>query len=309
MNNLYKKKFTIGLSLDITLNEYEELFKEFGDYICSVYFSPPLGEQFHSRKIIAEQFRHKRKIDLFYDILNLIKNNGIPLDAVLNTYSITSNDIEKFIEFVNHYEIDEVTTLEEYGERLHKKLGINLTYSFNNGNKTAKDLADIPEYFDTVVLGTSYFHSPEIVNKIANDYKVKILPNNGCSVNCATCRNGSVRCRQVVESNLSRCSIDELFAIQSYFPWELKRLLEFVENTDNIIVKISNRSSDYKYLRNCLSSYIDNTDVEQMINNNKRNYYLWCRLGAMIPYYDDANITNIQHIKMNIWNKYEKVRI
>ena len=114
-----------------------------------------------------------------------------------------------------------------------------MVYSFNNFYNKEK----IPEYFSTVVLGKQYLRNFKEINHLIKDgRKIKLLLNNGCSFNCGTCRNGTEQCFETVKNNLVNNSLDDLFAIQTIFPWELYEITKRVEDYSKLFFKISNRT-------------------------------------------------------------------
>ena len=97
-----------------------------------------------------------------------------------------------------------------------------LKYSFNN-----TDYQDIPKCFDTVVVGKRYLRSKEMRHQLLESgYNLVLLLNNGCSFTCpGPCRNGT-ECRKIVAQQLLTSTPSELYALESFFPEELTRLLE-----------------------------------------------------------------------------------
>lgn len=81
-------KFSFGISLNIKLDEYEELLKEYHKYIKSVYFSLPYGDEFHTRYSVMEEYNQINSSDKLYAILNLFKKWNINLELLLNQYNI-----------------------------------------------------------------------------------------------------------------------------------------------------------------------------------------------------------------------------
>lgn len=78
--SFFEKKFSIGLALDSEPEEYENLFLQYGNYIDNLYFSPPLGDRFHGRTKVAEQFHDKTMTERFWKILKVAQDYNIYLD-------------------------------------------------------------------------------------------------------------------------------------------------------------------------------------------------------------------------------------
>ena len=62
MQELLKKKFSIGISLAMEYEDYKKIIDDYEYYIYSVYFSPPLGHKFHSRSIIGKQLEDIKNV-------------------------------------------------------------------------------------------------------------------------------------------------------------------------------------------------------------------------------------------------------
>ena len=117
------------------------------------------------------------------------------------------------------------------------------------------------------------------------------------------CRSGRKNCIKTFENNKKRFSTEELYAIQSFFPWELDRLMDILGDK-NIIdeIKISSRPSTYEYINDCLESYIYNKDARDYIERDVYKYHLFGRQANLIPYFKEFNYDNIEKIKEELWN-------
>lgn len=300
MNKIYKNRFSIGLSLAISVDEYKQIIEKFGDYIYGIYFSPPLGKQFHSRHVIAEQLEMKENVDRLFQVLELFEHCGFVVDADINMSPLTNEDIESFIEFIKQNKIvTEITAIEPYGKVIHQFLpNMKMLYSFNNFYSGEK----VPDYYETIVLGKKYLKDYQSINSlIASGKKVKLLINNGCSYNCGTCRNGTKQCFKTVSDNLKMESVNELYAKQTLFPWELYELVRRIDNNNNLIFKISNRTSGFSYLYKCLKAYTEFQYIHPYIDEGIHNYALFSRIGPMEAHFDELNYEMIEHIKYDYW--------
>lgn len=299
-NNILKNKLSIGLALNISLDEYKELFSKYGEYIHDIYFSLPLGDSFHSRKQIADDFKDVKNIDKFYKILDLCIKNNIKLDCVLNRPSLTIEDIHKGISAIQQIKVDYITCLEDHVNVLKESFSnIPLIYSYNNAFNLKK-LNSISKDFSTIVVGQGYIRNISSLKKIIDSgYKLKILLNNGCSYNCGGCKLGTKQCYEVFHNNLNVHNINYLYALQSFFPYEFYELLNMF-NFPIETIKISNRTDGYKYLDDCLQSYIYNENPRDYIIRNSLNYRLWCRLAHFNPYLNELNYEEIVNIKRKL---------
>ena len=98
------------------------------------------------------------------------------------------------------------------------------------------------------------------------------------------------------KNNLKEHSADYLYALQSFYPEELQKLLE----TDSLFVesiKISNRTDGYEYLDKCLDSYINLVSPDKYIAEDVKNYRLWSRLASFNPYFSQLDLEEIAKIK------------
>ncbi len=300
-------KFSFGISLNIKLDEYEELLKEYHKYIKSVYFSLPYGDEFHTRYSVIEEYNQINSSDKLYAILNLFKKWNINLELLLNQYNIPEVKCRDGIKRVKDIiEIDSICTLDEYIPIIDEVYPeIYLICSYNNNIKNIMDIKNINNRYNEIVLGSTFFRRPDLLDMVKEfRYDTKLLLNNGCSVNCYSCRYGAKKCREVFLNNLKTKNIEQLYALQSFFPMELEKLVKLTKH--NITeLKISNRPCTYKYLRNCLESYIKNVDEKKYIKENINNYHLWCRLNHFCDYYDEFNLERIIDIKNTFWKSKE----
>lgn len=295
MHSKLYKKISFGISLQITIDEYKKIIDKYGDFVNSVYFSLPLGEAFHTRIKVVEEYEGKDAKKKLFDILELFKKNGIKLEIVINHYGITKTQLIEAINFINdNIKFDSICTLDEYLPIIYENYpDAYLVSSFNNLKLNAEDIKRTSHKYKQIVVGKNFMRDIELFKTInLEGFDSKLLLNNGCSFNCISCRGGAKQCKHIFEENVKKFGIQKLYAIQSFFPSELHRLLNKVKVDE---VKISNRPCDFEYLNNCLDSYINNN--EDYIKYNINNYHLWGRLGHFAPFYKDFNFNEIKKIK------------
>jgi len=294
---LLKKKISIGLSLEMSLDEYIFVFEKYKDYIKSIYFSPPLGEMYHSRKLIATQFEDPIIVEKFYEILKLARKYNIKLDCVLNKPRLEEKYVINSLDAIDKLDVDQITCLERHADILSKHFPEKkLIYSYNNDFKIKK-LESIPKEFSTIVVGKYYLRNTELLNKIKSQgFDVKLLVNNGCSYNCEGCAKGTRKCINTFKSNLETKTPEELYALQSFYPNELNNLLNQMQFEPESI-KISNRTDGYQYLDMCLDSYINEISPKEFISKNNKNYRLYCRLAPFNDYHKSMDETKILQYK------------
>lgn len=302
-----KNKFSIGLSLDITLDEYKALLDKYGEYIDSIYFSLPLGKEFQSRDLIQEEFQDLEKLKRFYKVLEFFAINKINLDCVFNKTSLTEDKILLGLNFLkNNMPVNQITCFNEHVDIVDDFFpDIEKIYSFNN-NLMPEKINSISKKFDTVVVGKSFLRDYDSIEEVySNGFDVKVLINNGCSFNCAGCKGGSVLCEETFKRNLAKTDATSLYALQSFYPFELKELLEQV-NCPIKYIKISNRTSGYKYLDMCLESYIHQIDPSYYLDKGCVNYRLWSRLAHFNKLLKELNEEEIISQKKKLLEKSRK---
>lgn len=299
-NKYLKDKISIGLSLEITPEQYQELFKKYQDYLHSLYFSPPLNGKYHSRTKISEQFSNPENIKRFYEILELAKQNGILLDCVLNRPTIRDQDVEQALPFIEQIGADQITCLQKHIDIVASTFPTKeKIYSYNN-DLTPRDIPNISPKFSTIVVAKSFLRDKTLLKQLAErGFKLKPLVNNGCSYNCGGCQSGNRQCQSTFDRNYQKSGANYLYALQSFYPDELEILLNMMEEEQIPLesVKISNRTDDYEYLDKCLTSYIEQRDPSTYTDEDVFNYRLWSRLGAFNSHLNELDQEQIKAYK------------
>ena len=260
-------KISIGASPLISLGEYKIILKKYKKYIQSLYFSPPYDEKFQSRLELVEAFKNPKNISKILDVLELFKNEGIEIDCVLNRPSLNSDMIMTYVNDIKQLNPDQITCLENHIDIVKREFpDAQKIYSFNNDFRIS-NLKHVSHDFDTIVVGKYFLRNTDYLKEIyASGFGLKLLVNNGCAFNCLGCKTGSKQCVDTFEKNLKKHSPEYLYAMQSFYPYELHSLIDKLDIPIESI-KISNRTSDYNYLDRCLHSYIydgnDNFDIIQ----------------------------------------------
>ena len=302
---IYKHKFSFGISLGINIEDYKKIINDYKYYISSIYFSLPLGTEFHTRDSVVVEYSKKNSEETLINILKLFKNNDIKLEAVVNQYNISEDKILEAIEYLkNNVDVDSICTLDEYAKMIRRCFPKQyLVRSFNNYNITYEQLQS-DNIYNEIVIGRRFLRDIKYINQVRNlGIDIKLLLNNGCSFNCATCRAGKEKCKEVFNKNIQKYSAEELYALQSFWPYELQ-ILEQKIDLDNIKeFKISSRPCTYEYLDNCLNSYIyhNQKKEEKFLMEDLNNYRLWGRLTHFTKYFNDMSINEIKKIKKEIW--------
>jgi hypothetical protein len=308
MENKLNKKLSVGLTYGMGKDEFIKIIDEFNIYIHDIYFSPPYGDFFYTR---IKEAKYASKIPniekyLFYILEYALKKN-IKLNLLINKI-IPIEDITKSLEKIKKLiDINTITTLSKYVNII--KLiypQIPLISSLNEGIKTKEKIDSLSKskFFSTIVLGNSTLRDYDIYSDaIQKGFKIKIALNSGCSFRCNYFCNPSCYCNSMFDQNLNDGrSINELYAEQSVMPFELHE--HFLSNNFFSIFKIANRPSNYRWLRNCLMSYINN-DSESYLKKTVKYYHLWARLSVFKKYYNLLNYKEIISIKEKLWNNYQ----
>lgn len=301
VKKIYINKFSFGISLGISIDDYNKIIDKYKEYISSVYFSLPLGTEFHTRNSVVEEYSMTNAQERLFDILDLFKKNGIKLEVVINQYNIPKEKILSAIKYLKQeLVVDSICTLDEYVETIRDNFPNQyLVSSFNNDSKIIKK-----DLYNEIVIGRKFLRDINYMRYINNlGLDVKLLLNNGCSFNCGTCRAGGKNCEKVFKQNLSKFNIEEIYALQSFWPYELERLKHKIDFKYIKEFKISNRPCTYKYLDDCLSSYIYNDEKKEEIflKEDINNYRLWGRLSHFNKYLDKLRIDEIKKIKDELW--------
>lgn len=299
----FNKKFSFGISLEIDLEEYKKIINKYGNYINSIYFSLPLGKEFHTRSKVVEEYKEKNATKKLFEILKLFRDNNIKLEVVINQYGVKNEQLMEAIMFINQYiDFDSICTLDEYISVLYSNYPeAYFISSFNNLKISLNDIKNTSHKYKQIVVGKNFMRDIRLLKQIKlENFDSKLLLNNGCSFNCASCRAGTKQCTDIFNKNVKENGIQKLYAIQSFFPSELHRLLNKIEIDE---LKISNRPCNYEYLNNCLDSYINNN--ESYIKDNIKNYHLWGRLGKFTAFYKYFDFDEIKRLKEELWKNVE----
>ena len=298
----FTKKFNVGLTLGTTEREFDAFLSEYAPLINQIYFSPPLGDKFHSRAKVYEQFSRAARERLFWKLLKVAQKHKVNLEVVLNTYMLDEDSVKKTAELLQEHgvELNSVCCIDKYYPFATKYFpGKEYVYSYNNGVLTEKKLDFIKGKYDYIVVGSANIRNNDLFAKIKETgAKVILLLNNGCSFNCPSCA-ASANCKNLFETNLKTHSLDYLYAQQSLMPFEL---YDGTVNTACVdLYKTSNRSSDLKYLKRVIDSYVNN-EYEGYLKKSTSDFALWAKLSHFYPF-TRLDIDKILEYKKQITGK------
>lgn len=294
------KKYSIGLSSDITIKEYEKLLADYHKYIDYVYFSVPISKIFQSREKLYINYSVDEATDFLRNVIDVFKCYHIKIELALNTYKITDNDIRLAYDYLKNTlqrMPDAIVSNYNYMKQIEELFpDIYNIVSFNSFIRNKADLQCIPKNYKEIVLGSSAIRNIQFWKEVKDKgFRCRLLLNNGCSFNCGSCANGN-RCLEVFERNLQKNQINYLYALQSLYPSEVK---QYISHNPYIYgYKISNRNCSYDYLRECLDGYIKGIDkTEEGVNC----FYYWARLGHFSKYKLNLDEEIIRRYKKQIW--------
>lgn len=302
----FKKKFNIGLTLETNLSEFRAFIEEYGEYIHSFYFSPPLGSLYHTRSKVALEFLIPGKKKLFWQMLEIISSAGIELELLFNTLRLNEELIHNAKKCLDErgIEVNSVCFLRDYYEGVREYFpDKKYIWSFNNGFRSQREIDEVIGGFkaDAFVLGSLFIRNNKFFEHLASrSCEPYLLLNNACSFNCDTCNNTQSICERAFIKNLEGHSVEYLYALQSIFPEELS--LGIIDTTNIGCFKISNRSSNLKFIRGAMDSYITGR-VREYVLRDKRNYAYWGRAGYFWKYFSKMDIDKIYEYKSEIFHK------
>lgn len=295
------KKFEIGLSPYISKDEYDIIFQQYAPYIDYVYYSVPLGSKFQTRKKLYANMSFEEASCYSIGVFSVIEKHNIHTELCFNSQRLEREDIQNTLIYVRDilgHMPEAVVSLREYAKFVTEYFPkTHLMYSFNNGIRNKADISLIPSIYKEIIIIPQMLQDKEMWNELQlTDFDIRVLLNNGCSPNCMTCRKPEF-CEDIFNANITKYGVEYMYAHQSLFPSEFK---QFIENEPCISAfKISNRTSDFRYLYNCLNGYVNGVDFE----NKTVSLYNWCRLGYFGQYYKNhqIDIDTVYELKKKRW--------
>ena len=201
-NQLYKK-FSVGIAMNTTLEDFADLLKKYGPYIDNFYGSLPLGDKYHGRTFIAQQFHDREMQEKFWKIAKMINESGINLEIVFNTDGLTEEDFKecKYQLEKKGIVVNKIAVLDWYFDAVKELFpSVGIINSVNNMKNTPEGFRKIRHGYDEIVIGRHFIRDGEIPRIIQDELHAKtvLLLNNGCSHVCGGCRTQEY-CRQSYE--------------------------------------------------------------------------------------------------------------
>ena len=244
------------------------------------------------------------KKKLFWQMLEYAKAKGIELELLFNTLRLDRELIGRAKKLFDErgIEVDSVCFLGPYYEAVCEYFpNQKYIWSFNNGFVGGGEIDRVIDSHraDALVLGSRFIRNNKFFEHLAGrGCSPYLLLNNACSFNCDTCNNTQSVCERAFIKNLDGHSVEYLYALQSIFPEELTSGV--IDTTHIKCFKISNRSSNLRFIRGALESYIGG-GVREYVRANKNNYAYWGRAGYFWKYFDKMDIDKIYEYKRELF--------
>lgn len=330
-----KKKFCIGFSLNLDSYEWYELFREYGDYIYEIYFTPPIDDKrLHIHPDVQKQLKDTKYANFkTTQMIKIAKEHGIRVNMVLNTKK--SSDVEvvwlaKDWCVKNNIKPDTLTVMDHlYMDALLAfDVDTEFTYSYNNNIKDSKFLERCDGNYEYVEIGNRSLRNIEIFNAINDDGgEIEVILNNGCSHNCSWCSSKKNNCKDVIDRNIEKYGLLHLMALQSVYPFEMRDYYDNItiktrQSTTyedkkghtvwrNEVVELHMSASLYKLNTIRYSNYWDFKKTLNLYINNInptsiQEFYHTCVLDELLEYVDKYEFSKkdwneIMKIKKSLW--------
>ena len=303
--SFWKKRFSVGMPLMITTNEFRACLEKYQDNIDTVYFSPPMGERFHARERVVEQLKSREKVELLWELAAIVKEYNINLEVVFNTFKLIPGDIEDCRKLFDkhHIQVDKVAVLDSidwyYNSVKEFFPEAAVVQSVNDMKNTPEGLRTYKHKYEEIIVGRHLIRNVEAARTVKElGSKCVLLLNNGCSFICGGCREKAY-CKRMYDKARESHSAEYLYALQSIMPFELHDEYFPLEYYDYF--KLATRNGDGDYINQTLDSYINNK-TEEYIAQGSKYYHLWGKLTWHIPYYNVFDLNRIKEIKKQICN-------
>ena len=307
----FSKKFNIGLTLDTSLSDFKTFIGEYHPYIHSIYFSPPVSRYFHTRSVISNEFLIPGKQRQFWKMLEIARENDIELELLFNTLCLDRPLIERCTSTLEKHKIDvnSVCFIKDYYDLVREYYpDQKYILSFNNGFQKRGQIDEAIDNYavDSFVLGSLFIRNNQLFSYLASRGKESyLLLNNACSFNCETCNNVKSVCEKPFKENLKKYSVEYLYALQSIFPFEL--VDGTIDTTHIKCFKISNRSSNIRFIRGAMDSYITG-EIREYVKRDKNNYAYWGRAGFFWKYFKTMDLDKVLEYKKELLSSKREFR-
>ena len=163
--SFFSKRFSVGLALDTTLDEFNELLDQYAWAIENIYFSLPMGDKFHARTRVVNQMRNPEIVELFWKILKCIRSHGVKLELVLNNGLVSTGDVREAAQLLSNHEIH--VDLVGITDDIYDDVKLNfptqeIVYSFKNHTHSKAAFASLVNCYDEIVVGRQNIRNTEL---------------------------------------------------------------------------------------------------------------------------------------------------
>lgn len=303
-----KKVFTMGINSAINADDYKKFIDYYKDYIYSMFFSPPIGKGFSTRRLYEEHLVTQKQQANFSEILNCIKEAGIKLEICMNVPGLSDDQLLRAIEYMeNVINPDEIVCIDSYYDKLKVVFdSARFIYSFNNVDPL-RNLENVKKY-DEVAVGKYFLYSKKSRDILFEMGVIpRLLVNNGCMITCPVCINSQM-CKKNFQMCIEDIGVENAFVQWTMWPFEMHRLMKNDPRMTRIKYKLSTRTKSIEQQRVCIDSYIKNMDIGQYISEHNRGYTIWCGLAHFYDYYDSFDYLDIlERKKSQSWNWFDEV--
>ena len=303
-NNIWEKRFSVGIAIETTLSDFEGMLENYGRYIDNFYCSLPLGDKFHGRTHVANQFKNPENIQKFWEIAKMINKSDVGFEIVFNTdklieedFYMCRNELEK-----HGITVDKIAILDKYYELVSAIFpNVKLVNSVNNMPNTLDGIRQISHKYDEIVIGRQFIRNIDAFHIVTEELgsDCVLLVNNGCSHICGGCRSFDY-CNDCYEKEKKRTSAEYLYALQSILPYEISE--EYFDTSAVKLFKLSTRNADTEFICKCIDSYIHDNGKEYE-DKSPHHYKMWLRLMWHQDHFDSFDYERIRSIKQEICKK------
>ncbi|MGL6131713.1 MAG: hypothetical protein ACRCZ9_08900 [Fusobacteriaceae bacterium] len=297
---IFKKRVSLGYMCFIKEEEIKEFLFSYKDLIKYIYFSPPLGDMYLSRRIMSDMYSEKTNIEKMVRVLKYCNEIGIGLELALNSSNtpklLTSNSVQDSKEWLesNNIVIDRVVCVPHLIGLVKEKFGnIFCNCSYNSRVRNIKDINSMMNIgFDGIVIGNTLIRDMEAYTIIkTHNLESTLLTNNGCNHGCVGCGTGK-RANCVVFDYICgfKYGIDKVYAMSSVVPYEIMNLYEPSGLID--VYKISSRTiRDISILVGVMEGYFVRDNDKFYTDLNTHNIKNWSMLSRVTnTHYDITKI-------------------
>ena len=291
----FERKFSVGLCLNEPFLAFKAFLEKNQRWLNSIYFSLPLGDRFFSRESLADEYRNND--EKLFAMLDTIAKLGIRREMAINTWDLTEEELAQAIRYCNDRELqpEEIVCLREYGRILGRAFPkAEIKYSVNNPEA---DGSRITNDFHTLVAGKGLLRDMRARHSfLEKGFQITLLLNNGCIWTCNTpCE--SICCHRYFDHMIRSHGLDWTYAKCSFFPSELRALIQNDPQMSRYKYKISNRPLGLRYTQQVLDAYLSLEESEASMQKDYRYLALFCTAHPLAVRMQDIDPNQVLTLK------------